>query len=288
MSSNAGPPRSRSGRSDDARPASRRAAGARSAETRGSAPDQAPIVGVIVPAFDGGAVRSGELDALFAQLAYLDSQANPRPPVPPELVIDETWGETNRPVVATVAKRRSLLRRAVSFVLRTALTLALAMGLAFVVQRWVVQPYKIPSASMAPTLVSGDRILVNRLAYRLGEISYGDVVVFERPDPGTALDGGVGLPPDLVKRVIGLPGDSLESRQGIVYRNGAPIDEAYLDGRVTLRLPLTIVPDDEIFVMGDNRGLSRDSRFFGTIPKSHVLGKVIARYWPTGHVGRVR
>ena len=276
---------------------------------------RAPVVAVISPASLRARMRSPELDALFAQLAYLDTQ-NETPTAlesaagaaAAQELIDDSWGElhddadaagrvgSSRRAAAKAAslhaassqQAHSRARDVVTALLRFVLMIALAIGAAVAIQRWVVQPFKIPSESMSTTLETGDRILVNRLAYRTGDVEYADVVVFRRPDAAAALDGGDGLPEDLVKRVIGLPGDALEARDGTVYRNGVPVVEPYVGGQATTRLPLTIVPDGEIFVMGDNRGASRDSRFFGTIPLDHVVGKVVARYWPLDRLGRIR
>ena len=254
-----------------------------------STSDHAPVVAVISPARLRARVRSPELDALFAQLAYLDSQAETSLHGADLEPIDDTWGLEGGPGLERNKRSApSRFRRTLAAAVRFAVMVGVAVVASLAVQRWIAQPFKIPSESMATTLATGDRIMVNRLAYRFGDLKYGDVVVFRRPDPAVALDGGRGLPEDLVKRVIGLPGDALEERDGTLFRNGAAVDEAYVRGQATLRLPLTVVPEGEVFVMGDNRPASRDSRFFGTIPMKNIVGKVIARYWPPDRLGLIR
>lgn len=180
-----------------------------------------------------------------------------------------------------VAHKRSFLR----LLFEVFVLLVTAFIISVMLQAWVVKAYKIPSPSMYPTLKVGDRILVNRLAYRTHPPSRGDIVVFGRPDSSEALDGGEGLPADLVKRVIGLPGDVLEARNGMVFVNGEPLIEPWLpDGVVTGYLPLTVVPLEHVFVMGDNRSNSRDSRFIGAIDVDKIRGRVVAKIWPIQRV----
>jgi signal peptidase I len=150
-----------------------------------------------------------------------------------------------------------------------------ALLLALVVKTFLFQAFYIPSLSMYPTLDKGDRVLVNKLSYDLHDVHRGDLIVFERPpnEPTTIKD--------LVKRVIGLPGDLIEARDGIVYINGAALVETYIDkGDRTENLPRQTVPDGELFVMGDNRNNSEDSRVFGPIPERTVVGRAFVRVWP--------
>ncbi len=154
-----------------------------------------------------------------------------------------------------------------------------AVVIALLVRNFVVQSFQIPSGSMHPTLVEGDRVLVNRLSYRLHDINRGDVIVFARPESAPAAPGE---PEDLIKRVIGLPGDTVEARDGDVYVNNRKLDEPYLaEGTMTTNLDEPVkVPEGELFVMGDNRGNSSDSRFIGTIPEDLVVGRAFAIIWP--------
>lgn len=138
---------------------------------------------------------------------------------------------------------------------------------------------------MLSTLKVGDRVLVNKLAYRVHDVRRGDVVVFERP-PALTDDQNV---KDLIKRVIGLPGETVEFRDNHVVIDGRLLDEPYLkDGEVTL--PKTtgnkvVVPAGEVLVLGDNREHSKDGRFFGTIPTSLIVGRATVVYWPYKDMG---
>ncbi len=153
----------------------------------------------------------------------------------------------------------------------------MAVGLAFAVRAFVLQTYFIPSPSMEPTLLVGDRILVNKLSYHLHGVSRGDIVVFATP-PKEKSDPTI---KDLVKRVIGLPGDTISSSGGRVYINGRPLPEPFLPpGTVTTGIATQRIPPNEYFVMGDNRSDSQDSRFFGPISRSLIVGRVVVRIWP--------
>jgi signal peptidase I len=167
---------------------------------------------------------------------------------------------------------------------------AVALVLAFAVRTFAVQLFYIPSGSMLPTLQVGDRIVVDKLAYRFEPIRRGDVVVFSRP-PLEPADYQ-----DLVKRVIGLPGDTLSLVAGKVYVDGRPLKEPWLpeppppttpsSGTASFGLahPFT-VPAGEYFVMGDDRTDSEDSRYFGPIPGDLVVGKMSFVVWPVGDGG---
>jgi signal peptidase I len=160
--------------------------------------------------------------------------------------------------------------------------LVAALTVAIVVKTFLIQAFFIPSGSMEPTLKPGDRVLVNKLSYKLHSIHRGDIVVFKRP-PSEADDPTI---KDLIKRVIGLPGDTIEGRDGTVYINGQPLKEPYLPaGTVTSSLPLTTVPAGSYFVMGDNRGNSKDSRFIGPIPGHLIVGRAFVRVWPVSGLG---
>ena len=160
--------------------------------------------------------------------------------------------------------------------------LVAALTVAIVVKTFLIQAFYIPSGSMEPTLHPGDRVLVNKLSYDLHPIHRGDIVVFRRP-PSEAGDTTIR---DLIKRVIGLPGDRIEARDGVVYINGQALKEPYLPaGTVTTTLPLTTVPSGQYFVLGDNRGNSKDSRFIGPIPGHLIVGRAFVRVWPLSGLG---
>jgi len=151
-----------------------------------------------------------------------------------------------------------------------------ALLVAVIVKTFLIQAFYIPSLSMYSTLDKGDRVLVNKVSYHLHDIHRGDVVVFKRP-PGVP-DTGI---KDLIKRVVGLPGDTVEGHDGAVYVNGKRLVENYLDeGTVTSDFSPEKIPVGDIFVMGDNRGNSEDSRVFGPIDDDLVVGRAFVRVWP--------
>ena len=155
-----------------------------------------------------------------------------------------------------------------------------ALAVALVIQAFLVQAFYIPSSSMVPTLEVGDRVLVNKLSYDLHDVNRGDLVVFERPDDA------VGEIKDLIKRVIGLPGETVEIRDGTVIVDGHVLDEPYLAAdEVLADFAPTAVPENHVFVMGDNRDDSRDSRVFGPISTDSIVGRAFLRVWPLGSFG---
>jgi len=173
--------------------------------------------------------------------------------------------------VVEAPERPSTLRNVVEWVVIA----GGALLVAFVIKTFLLQAFYIPSLSMAPTLKINDRVLVNKLSYDLHPVHRGDVVVFESP-PNEGAETK-----DLIKRVIGLPGETVESRDGHILINGQLLNEPYL-GPDVFTGPvekITITPD-HYWVMGDNRPNSRDSRFFGTIPKSLIIGRAFVRVWP--------
>ncbi|MCL5446697.1 MAG: signal peptidase I [Actinobacteria bacterium] len=186
-------------------------------------------------------------------------------------------GETVQPLGGQVRHKRkpSAKRRLIEW----GVILLVAVSLAFVVRTSVLETFYIPSGSMEPTLMIGDRILVDKLSFQLGgKVATGDIVVFKRPPWAN-----VG-PPNikyLVKRVIGLPGQTVSSHGGQVYIDGKLLKEPFLPkGTITQGIKTQTIPKNHYFVMGDNRPDSEDSRFFGPIPGSLIVGKVVARIWP--------
>jgi signal peptidase I len=159
-----------------------------------------------------------------------------------------------------------------------------ALLVAFVVRGFVLQSFWIPSESMVPTLQVRDRVLVNRLAYKVHPIHRGDVVVFARP-PGISTDQNV---KDLIKRVIGLPGETIEFSENHVLVDGRLLNEPYLpEGVPTLAkrgVAKIVVPQGHILVLGDNRENSNDGRFFGPISEKLVVGRAFVMVWPFNHV----
>jgi signal peptidase I len=150
-----------------------------------------------------------------------------------------------------------------------------ALIIAFLIKTFLFQAFYIPSESMDPTLKINDRVLVNKLSYDVHSVHRGDIVVFESPpNEGAATK-------DLIKRVIGLPGETVESRNGHIVIDGRDLDEPYLQPDVTTGpMDKVTVAPDHYWVMGDNRSNSRDSRFFGAIPESLIVGRAFVRVWP--------
>jgi signal peptidase I len=182
---------------------------------------------------------------------------------------------------------------------------AVALGLALGIQAFLVKPYRIPSPSMVPTLVEGQRILVNRIGDRFTDPKVGDVVVFHPPAGAEqSNECGGGPPPpsqacaeptkdradvNFIKRVVAGPGDTLAVRGGHVILNGKRQSESFIEpcgGGEACDLPREIkIPADHYFMMGDNRGSSDDSRFWGPVPRKWVIGEAFATYWPPKRIG---
>jgi signal peptidase I len=183
---------------------------------------------------------------------------------------------------------------------------AMALAIALAVQWLLVKPYRIPSGSMEPTLDVGQRVLVNRLAHRLGgEPKIGDIVTFHPPAGADVQPAQCGAPQaenqactaptrekseqTFIKRVVGVSGDRIQVRDGHVIRNGRQTSESFINpcaGGQGCDLPRAItVPKGYVFLMGDNRGQSDDSRFWGPVPDDWVIGKAFATYWPPKRIG---
>lgn len=191
-------------------------------------------------------------------------------------------------VEPTGERRRRRKRSTVRNLIEWALVLAGALLVAVVVKTWLFQAFYIPSGSMEPTLRVSDRVLVNKISYDLGDVRRGHIVVFERPD-----SWGSGDIDDLIKRVIGLPGETIAERNGRIYIDGAELEEPWLEpGVITPAffqesgcVPECTLGDDEIFVLGDNRGNSDASNHFGPLPFDAVIGRAFLRVWPLGDFG---
>jgi signal peptidase I len=176
-----------------------------------------------------------------------------------------------------------------------------ALVVAVLIKTFLVQAFFIPSGSMHDTLLEGDRVMVNKLAYRFGDPARGDVIVFDNPqqagDDGETIFGALvrhvteslGLSsPDsaLIKRVIAVGGETIEIRQNQVYVDGVALDEPYMkEGSRMPRYGPFIVPEGQVFVMGDNRSQSTDSRVFGPISEDTIIGRAFVRVWPPSRWG---
>ena len=159
--------------------------------------------------------------------------------------------------------------------------LVVAVLAAILIRSFVVQPFFIPSGSMEPTLQVGDRVLVNKLSYSFHSVHRGDIVVFSKPPNDTS--PGV---KDLIKRVIGLPGETISAQDGHVDINGRPLAEPWLPRGVTTgNFGPVVIPKGDYFMMGDNRGDSADSRVLGPVSGKLFVGRAFLRVWPLSRIG---
>ncbi|MDB5097654.1 MAG: lepB [Cyanobacteria bacterium RYN_339] len=168
-------------------------------------------------------------------------------------------------------------------------TFAVALALAFFVRGTIAEARYIPSESMLPSLEIGDRLIVEKISYRLHLPQRGDIVVFnppERADPkGNAF----------IKRVIGLPGEHIDIHDGKVFINGKPLTEPYIMEQPMYRppdwedlgIPGGVIPPGKVFVMGDNRNNSQDSHVWGALPIENIIGDTVFRFWPVNRIGNV-
>lgn len=154
-----------------------------------------------------------------------------------------------------------------------------AVIVALIIKVVAIQAFFIPSGSMEPLLTDGDRVVVNKLAYKFGDLDRGDVVVFKAP-PGE-LDPAI---TDLVKRVVALEGDTVEGKDGVLYVNNKPQDEPYTDAKPTEDFDKTTIPKGMFWAMGDNRTNSSDSRDFGAVSENLIVGKVDVLVWPLDRI----
>jgi signal peptidase I len=203
------------------------------------------------------------------------------------------------------ATKKSLAASAIEL----AVIVGIALGLALAIQAFVIKPYRIPSASMLPTLHINQRVLVNRIGTHFSNPSVGDIVVFHPPkqygqcanpsegenqagqDGAQACDAPQTQPSSetFIKRVVGLPGDRLSIHDGHVIRNGVEEKDSFTvpcGGGGSCNFPATItIPRGDYYMMGDNRPDSEDSRFWGPVPRSWIIGKAFFTYWPPDRVG---
>lgn len=182
-----------------------------------------------------------------------------------------------------------------------------AIGLALAIQAWIVKPYRIPSGSMEPTLKVGQRVLVNRIGMHFGGPHVGEIVVFHPPKdaeqqicgpaPHMVTPGGAACDSpepqeasvNFIKRIVAGPGDTLYIKEGHAYVNGKREKDSYInpcEGGSECNFPRPIkIPAGHWFMMGDNRGESDDSRFWGPVPTSWIIGGAFATYWPPDRIG---
>lgn len=211
--------------------------------------------------------------AASAMVGSLSTDGEKPPPPPPPVATQEATPEQEQPA----------RRRRGRWIAEWGAVLVVALAVALAVRAFVIQTYFIPSASMEPTLMIGDRILVDKLSYHLHAVHRGDIVVFARP-PNEQAASDV---QDLVKRVVGLPGETIWSSSGNVFVQGpdtankvVEVPEPVKGTQLGPAVDRQVIPKGYYFVMGDNRTNSDDSRYFGTISGSLIVGRVVMRIWP--------
>ena len=215
------------------------------------------------------------------------------PSLPPPTTEERARAEPGK----KAAKPGGAGRRTRRAIIEWTILIGSALVIAILIKTFLFQAFYIPSESMKPTLNVGDRVLVNKLSYKMHDVNRGDIVVFTTPPRAEDANSNI---QDLVKRVIGLPGETVEFREGGVFVNGRPLEEPYVHRQPTQPLqknvptgcgapsdgqPGCVVPSNEVYVMGDNRPASKDSRFFGPIKESSIVGRVFVRIWPLNDIG---
>lgn len=162
---------------------------------------------------------------------------------------------------------------------------AIALVLALLIRGFVAEPRFIPSSSMVPTLRIGDRLIVEKVSYRQHEPRFGDIVVFQPPEP--LLQQGYQSNQAFIKRVIGLPGQTVEVKQGRVWIDGRALNEPYIAAPPTYTMAPIAVAPGMVFVMGDNRNNSNDSHVWGLLPQKNIIGRAWERFFPFDRLGDI-
>lgn len=163
--------------------------------------------------------------------------------------------------------------------------IVIALALALFIRAFIAEPRFIPSDSMLPTLEVGDRLVVEKISYHFHSPVKGDIIVFDPPQQlqvqGYAKDQA------FIKRVIGTPGETIQVQNGKVYLNNMPLTEDYIAESPHYQMEKVKVPEDQLFVMGDNRNNSNDSHVWGFLPKQNIIGHACFRFWPFSRIGKV-
>jgi signal peptidase I len=163
--------------------------------------------------------------------------------------------------------------------------IAIALVLALLIRAFVAEPRFIPSDSMLPTLQVGDRLVVEKVSYRFRTPATGEIIVFDPPQQLQIQ--GYDKDQAFIKRVIGTPGQTIQIQRGKVYLNGTALEENYIAEPPAYNMEAVRVPEDQLFVMGDNRNNSNDSHVWGFLPKQNIIGHACFRFWPLSRLGRV-
>ena len=159
-------------------------------------------------------------------------------------------------------------------------TIGLSIILALGIRTFVAEARYIPSGSMLPTLEINDRLIIDKLGYKFQDPDRGDVVVFSPTDQLKTQYKDA-----FIKRIIGLPGETVEVRDGLVFVNGQPLTEKYIAEEPQYNWGPETVPEDQYLVLGDNRNNSYDSHYWGFVPRDHIIGRAVVRFWPPNRVG---
>ena len=162
-------------------------------------------------------------------------------------------------------------------------TIGLSIFLAIGIRSFVAEARYIPSGSMLPTLQINDRLIVDKISYDFQNPKRGDIVVFSPTETLKQQN----FKDAFIKRVIGLPGDKVEVKEGRVYINDQPIQEKYIEDQPNYRFGPVTVPQDEYLVLGDNRNNSYDSHYWGFVPRKNIIGRAVVRFWPLNRVGEI-
>lgn len=181
--------------------------------------------------------------------------------------------------------RREKKQAAVRETMEWVKSIVIALVLALFIKAFFIQAYKIPTGSMEPTIMPGDKVFGNRIVYRFKKPERGNIIAFV---PWQEAREAQEIEASFLKRIIAVGGDTVEIRGGLVYVNGMALDEPYIKEPPVSRLSYLKVPEGDIFVMGDNRNNSSDSRRFGTISAKNIQAKAFFRFWPPGRIGVVR
>ena len=176
------------------------------------------------------------------------------------------------------AKQETVLRVALRWLSEGVETVVPAVLIAILINVFLAQATRVYGQSMEPNLHSDQRLVVEKLSYNFHEPRRGDIVILQVPQAGPGL---------LIKRVVGLPGEKVEIKGAKVYINEQPLEEPYLSSQSQRDVRATVVPPEHVFVLGDNRGFSNDSRAFGPVPLDNVIGRAWFSYWPLDQVGFV-
>jgi signal peptidase I len=163
--------------------------------------------------------------------------------------------------------------------------ITIALALAIIIRTFIAEPRLIPSESMFPTLHTGDRLVVEKVSYRLHPPQTGDIVVFQSPEE--LQRRGYSKDQAFIKRVIATPGEVVSVANGKVYLNGKPLTENYIAEPPNQPFPPVKVPENQFFVMGDNRNDSNDSRYWGFLPQKNIIGRATFRFWPLDRIGLI-